>query len=91
MIPPKCKDSVAETMSSLNKCSVEHKGLNYFNGAAQRSIVYSTKWLIRSHPCRIERSTWGASFKSELFNEIGTIYISPDCRYEMDDNFYKGL
>jgi len=34
---------------------------------------------------RVERDTWGSQFRSELFKEIGTIYISPDCRAPRDE------
>jgi len=34
---------------------------------------------------RVERSTWGSAFRSELFKEIGTIYISAECRAPRDE------
>ena len=34
---------------------------------------------------RIERETWRETFKSELFKEVGAIYISPNCRAPKDE------
>jgi len=34
---------------------------------------------------RMERATWGQTFKSDLFKEVGVIYISPNCRAPRDE------